>query len=340
MIRISYLRYVLWSVAVALSAACGGSQPPISARGAMPETSALAMHADRGKSRMLLEAKSTDLMYVAASQNGQNGSAYVYTYPQGHLVGTLTGFGEPFGECTDSAGNVFIVAYSNGSMSASTIYEYAHGGTKPIATLSDPDIAVGCAVDPTTGDLAASGNGVAIFKNATGNPVYYSSNFHFYYCGYDDRGNLYLTAVDEQYGDRAQLVRLASGTTDFEQIGLNTKLYNSGNVWPSVQWDGKHMAVTSTPYRKPISVYRLRITGTNATVVGSATLSSQANNYSGETWIQGKSIIGVGHAGGHYEAAFLWPYPKGGSPGRTIKRLGKTLYPEVSAVTVSVARSR
>jgi hypothetical protein len=326
-----------FSAAAALLAACSGSQPPIGAPGATAQTSTLATHADRGKSWTLPEAKSIGLLYVAGSQNGQNGSAYVYTYPQGRLVGTLTGFAEPFGECTDSAGNVFIVAYSNGSTSASTIYEYAHGGTKPIATLSDPDVAVGCAVDPTTGNLAASGNGVAIFKNATGNPAYYSSGYHFYYCGYDERGNLYLTAVNEQYGDRAQLVRLASGSTEFEQIALNTKLYSSGNIWPSVQWDGKHMAVTSTPYRKPISVYRLHITGTSAMVVSSATLSTPENNYSGETWIQGKSIIGVGHAGGHYEAAFLWPYPKGGPPGRTIKRLGKTLYPEVSAVTVSVA---
>jgi hypothetical protein len=180
-----------FSAAAALLAACSGSQPPIGAPGATAQTSTLATHADRGKSWTLPEAKSIGLLYVAGSQNGQNGSAYVYTYPQGRLVGTLTGFAEPFGECTDSAGNVFIVAYSNGSTSASTIYEYAHGGTKPIATLSDPDVAVGCAVDPTTGNLAASGNGVAIFKNATGNPAYYSSGYHFYYCGYDERGNLY-----------------------------------------------------------------------------------------------------------------------------------------------------
>src|SRR5579863_10312478 len=152
--------------AAALVAACGGSQSPIGAPGAIPQTSAIAMHAERGKSWMLPEAKSSDLLYVAASPDGPNGSAYVYTYPQGRLVGTLTGFGVPRGECADSAGDVFIVAYTNQSMSSSTIYEYAHGGTKPIAALSDPDVAVGCAVDPTTGDLAASGDGVAIFKNA------------------------------------------------------------------------------------------------------------------------------------------------------------------------------
>jgi hypothetical protein len=287
-------------------------------------------------------ASQENLLYVAASPDGPNGSAYVYTYPQGRLVGTLTGFVEPRGECTDSAGDVFIVAYANQSMSSSTIYEYAHGGTTPIATLSDPGVAIGCAVDPTTGDVAATGNGVAIFKNASGNPtMYYSSEYSlFLYCGYDNRSNLYIMAINGRYADQQVLVRLASGSRDFEQITLDAKIYMSGNITPIVQWDGKHIAVTSDPYRKPISLYRLRITGSNATVIGNATLSTPANNYSGEAWIQGKSIIGAGHTRGHYEAAFLWPYPKGGLPGRTIERLGKTRYPEVSAVTVSVARSR
>jgi len=226
-------------------------------------------------------------------------------------------------------------------MTSSTIYEYAHGGTSPIATLNDPKTALGCAVDPTTGDLAASGDGVAIFKNASGNPtMYYSSEYRFYYCGYDDRGDLYLTAVNGHYADQQVLVRLASGSADFEQITLNAKLYSSNSIWPTVQWDGKHMAVTSDPYLKPISLYRLRITGSNATVISSASLSSPMNDYSGETWIQGTSIIGVGHAKPrHYEAAFLWPNPGGGGmPGRTIKKAGATRYPLVSGVTVSVAQ--
>jgi hypothetical protein len=286
------------------------------------------------------DTKSSDLLYVAASPNGQNGSAYVYTYPKGHLVQILTGFAEPFGECADSAGDVFIVAYTNGSMTSSTIYEYAHGGTSPIATLNDPKTALGCAVDPTTGNLAVSGDGVAIFKNASGNPtMYYSSEFSFAYCGYDDRSNLYLTAVDSQYGDQFALVRLSERSADFERITLDAKLYSSDNIWPTVQWDGKHVAVTSDPYRKAISLYRLRIAGSSATVVSSTTLSTRENNYSGETWIQGKSIIGVGHAKRHYEAAFLWSYPKGGDPDRTIQRVGETLYPLVSGVTVSVAPS-
>ena len=81
-------RYALSScVAAAMLAGCGGSQPPIGVLGAAPQTSAVARHADRGKSWMLPEAKSKDLLYVSTSD-----SVYVFSYPKGTLVGTLTGF--------------------------------------------------------------------------------------------------------------------------------------------------------------------------------------------------------------------------------------------------------
>ncbi len=176
-----FVRYALTGcVATAMLGGCGGSQRPIGAPGAMPQTSALATHATRGGSWMLPEAKSEDLLYIAAGL--VDGAVYVYTYPRGRFVGTLTGFAEPFGECTDSAGDVFIVAFSNtSSSSSSTIYEYAHGGTTPIAMLSDPSAGVACAIDPVSGNLAVSGDGVAIYQHATGSPtMYYSSQYKIF----------------------------------------------------------------------------------------------------------------------------------------------------------------
>ena len=95
-------------------------------------------------------AASGQRLYVS---NNALGTVNAYTYPEGRLVGTLTGFISPFGECTDAAGDVFIVAYSDSSKKSSTIYEYAHGGTAPIATLSDPTVAFGCAIDPRPATL-------------------------------------------------------------------------------------------------------------------------------------------------------------------------------------------
>jgi hypothetical protein len=66
-------RFALTISAAALFAGCGGSQPPIGALGAMPQSRAIATHADRGGSWMLPEAKSEDLLYVTG-----DGESYVF----------------------------------------------------------------------------------------------------------------------------------------------------------------------------------------------------------------------------------------------------------------------
>lgn len=68
----------------------------------------------------------------------------------------------------------------------------------------------------------------------------YSSEFvTFEFCGYDEKGNLYLSACNREYGSQVQLARLASRSGSFELINLNTKLYTGFLSPSSVQWDGK-----------------------------------------------------------------------------------------------------
>jgi hypothetical protein len=127
-----------FAAAAATLCACGqgaGSQvPPISG-------SSQAFRQQGGHSWMA-SGKHRTLIYI--SDDGTN-DVYAYT-PKGKLVGTLTGFNSPAGECVDTAGDVFIV-----NSNTSQILEYAHGGTTPIATLSDPGYYPnGCAYDPTT----------------------------------------------------------------------------------------------------------------------------------------------------------------------------------------------
>jgi hypothetical protein len=64
-IRIRGFRHALSISATAVLAACGGSRPPIGAPGAMPQTPASVAQADRGRSWMLPEASSKDLLYVS-----------------------------------------------------------------------------------------------------------------------------------------------------------------------------------------------------------------------------------------------------------------------------------
>ena len=166
----------------------------------MPSDSGSAMHRpDRGHSWMSPDAKKRNLLYVTDQGTGE---VKVFSYPQGKLHGTLTGFNEPAGECADRAGDVFIV-----DGFANEVYEYAHGGKTPIATLSEPgEFPLGCSVDPSTGNLAvanycsgASGQctgpgSLAIYLDAKGSPTQYADPklSHVDFCGYDAQGNLFV----------------------------------------------------------------------------------------------------------------------------------------------------
>ena len=113
--------------AVALLAGCGGSQPPIGAPVAMPQTSARATRADRGTSWMLPGARSVDLLYVSANINP--GQLLVFSYPKGELVGEVAVPSEyPVGLCSGHAGNVFVTTAGSPQ---SSIYEYHTGERNP-----------------------------------------------------------------------------------------------------------------------------------------------------------------------------------------------------------------
>lgn len=306
------------------------------------------------QSRVKGETPAQDLVYMTASGRGD---VYVFTYPGGKRVQALSGLLEPQWECSDLSGNVFITAWADASFSSSVIYEYSHGGTTPIATLSDPGKASGCAIDSVTGDLAVSnssdstnpyGSGygdVAVYAGAGGTPtMFYSSKFNFGSCGYDASGNLYT--LSSSSADVDQLIRLAAGSSTFVAILVNKQIHSSPLTQPSVQWDGTHMTVSSAAYpqgRKGagnVSVYRLKISGSSASVIGTTKLVSRGSNrHAGQIWIQGNSVIGFSSYKGFWNATF-WPYPAGGKAPFNIKKILATNQGFLAGVTVSVAPSR
>ena len=135
----------------AFTALCAGCAQPAMQLGAPGAASQTSVSTSNGKARswMLSEARHRDLLYAAAN----NSTVYVFSYPKGTLVGTLSGFDFPEGLCVDRSGDVWIT----NSAGTGNIVEHAHGGTSPIATLNsgygDP---IGCSVDPKTGDLAVA----------------------------------------------------------------------------------------------------------------------------------------------------------------------------------------
>ncbi len=289
------------------------------------------------------------LLYTSSG----TGEVFVYSYPQGKRVGQLTGFDGGAGLCVDAAGDIFIPSTTNQSTQASTIYEYAHGGTEPIAALSDSGAAYGCSVDPSTGDLAvangydtsnpyAPGLGsLAIYSSAQGMPrVYYSSVLGVHLCGYNAKGILFLSIYNIQEG-KPQLAQFTEESGSFSVVKLGVTIHNDrGGFNPVVQWDGKHMTISSFKGTgAPLVLYRLQISGKNAKVVGTTTLLITKNKHLGQSWIQGKQVVGIAALRGANNIAF-WAYPEGGDPKRQIKKVIETSEGSLDGIVVSPTSGR
>ncbi len=332
--------------AAAMLAGCGGSQPPIGAAGALPQTSAIAAQAKRGGSWMLPEAKSEDLLYVA---NGNVGTLTVYGYRKRNLVGTIDvgPYGTETGECVDKTGDVYVT-----SGSYTDILEFAHGGTEPIATLQDngfPPFA--CSVDFQSGDLAVANLHVGYYSTRTpGNVTVFRKHHHtetytdsaLYYvdaCGYDDHGNLLVSGGPQGTRGSYQVAFavLPKGAHRLVNITLGQ---NQGN-WPlimGIQWDGKYWAITVPVQNGSETVYRYSIVNGKAKARGETGLGGDAGYY-GQTWItrrhtndhkQGVQLVAALGAASDVQ---YYKYPAGGEPFALINDGG---YPD--GVTVSLVQ--
>jgi hypothetical protein len=328
-------------VVAAMLPGCGGSQPPVGATRTMPQTSAIAPHVGRGKSWMKPEAKGEDLLYIS---DGYGVKAY--TYPGLKLVGNLTGFSKyaNLGTlCSDGHGDIFVPSWLTNQFTGE-IYEFAHGGTSPIATLDDPGGGYGCSVDPTTGNLAVTnilapdppykyGN-VAIYPNARGNPTVYDSPYinSYWYAAYDDNGDLFVDG--EGYGASGfPLAELLSGASSFSDITLNREL----NPY-SLQWSNGHLIIASDAGCRcvgPEYIYEIQVSGDYGTVIHTTALKSHPNRNAeaAQFWIQENRIVGAGGRDGDNNVQ-IWHYPRSGGPIKVRSRVA--LY----GVIVSVAPPR
>jgi len=300
----------------------------------LPWSHATFTRRDHGRSWMLADAKGKDLVYV--SDEGTM-DVYAYSYPDGTLEGTLTGFVEPGGLCADAKGRVFIT-----DVFASTIAEYAHGAANPTRTLSDRHgrLPNGCAVDPVTGNLAVTDFGsdrgcgmegcsrgeVAIYRGARGRPAYHRAMFHPYECGYDAQGNLFVDGMNKGLSTFA-FGELPRSGAPFVKIQLNQSFGIPGGV----RWDGTDVAVGDV-YGSVI--YRFAIDGAAGTEVGSTPLSGTDGVW--DFWLQNGIAIApnANQAGsGSSSNVLLYDYPSGGTPVGTIG--GNTVEPVSAAVSLA-----
>jgi hypothetical protein len=234
------------------------------------------------------------LLYVSAGMN----EVIVFSLESLQQVGELTGMQDPWGECVDARGDIFITEAS----SSEAVEEYAHGGTSPIRTLHafyGNGAPVGCAVS-RNGDLAVSTDftlddatdgiarttsdegGILIFKKAKGTPKGYANSN----CdnpsspAYDPRGNLYVEGVvGSQPGNICELPAEGSSLNVVSLTSLKGKPKEI-NGRGSVMWDGKHIVIASLYKPKSSSSPALRLYETressdgNLTVVGHTRLDT------------------------------------------------------------------
>jgi hypothetical protein len=324
------VRYPVSCLAVAMLAACA-ARPPMGGAGAMPQTLPSARHAEHGRSWMLAEAKRENLLYVV--DEGAR-DVYVYSYPQRALVGTL-GFDYPTGDCVDKAGNVWIDTVQQSG--PPVIQEFAHGGTRPIATLDFPDDGddpTSCSVDRTTGNLAASSflGTVYVYIKAKGTGQSYGGARWYAdaYTAYDDSGNLYVDATVGNPGYlRVALFELKRNDNRYRRLWFRPRLDFSFPAPGGLQWDGEQLAFGEEYSSSGPIVYHVSKHGKFVTLASGTTLSIDASV--DQFWIQGKTLIAPYYTSGGGGIAFF-TYPAGGSPISTITGLGKPV-----AATVSLA---
>jgi hypothetical protein len=263
--------------AITMIAGCGGLQARISTSESTQQSAVTAMHRGQGRSWMLPEATSQNLLYVADSGSG---GVLVFTYdlPQKPKFVGLLAVSAPYEECVDNAQDVFVTngLYGSGS---NVIYKYAHGGKSPIAILDDTAGApVDCSVDPTTGNLAVTTQGpgfgvslIALYKKATGRPKIYKdrSFVSIFNCSYDNKGNIFVVGLTNGSPGVIKLAELPKGGSTFKDIKLDQAFGFPGGL----QWDGKYLAAGDS-YAK--TIYQFTISNGSGKKIGSTPLDGSA----------------------------------------------------------------
>jgi hypothetical protein len=290
---------------------------PTTARGNRP-----AVHTLHVRSWIDPAAKSGPLVYVTDS--GTN-TAQVYSYPTLKSVGQIGGLDNPQGDCVDKNNNVWIV-----NTQASQILEYAHGGTTPIATLSDPNqYPVGCSFDPTTGNLAVSNfystsgppGSISIYTNATGTPATFTPPGFavVYYLAYNANGTLYLDGINS---GSSFLFSSFKGKT-FKSITLEQPIGGPGTV----QTIGNRVIVGDQTHDAN-AAYAFTIAGSKGKLVKTTPLTGATDVV--QFNIYKKSLVGADINFTNGSTADRFKYPAGGSPVKSTQGLNAPIGAVVS----------
>ena len=337
-------------VAIGMLASCGGSQPAVRSSSALDAPYAISGALPQGVTanggRGHRAAGSGDLLYVTTDVN----VFFAVNYKTGKRQQvSYMNYGAGGGDCTDSGGNVFIAASEGSPSVGGFIFKFAHGGTAPLATLSDGSYyPTGCAVDPTTGNLAVSndatpncngGGDLAVYPDAQGSPISYTDPGFQCFLGatYDNDGDLFIGGMGYGSGHLFVLAELPNGGSALTDITLGQPIacqILEGTCKNSLQWDGQYVAVTQHNSKASPSVSQVLVYGSNGTVVRTIKFKGRFGSKAGGdvSFIDGGNII-LGRQPGSLSA---WNYPAGGKLQRTIVK-GLTHF-QYTGLTLSPGR--
>jgi hypothetical protein len=280
------------------------------------------VHPDHAKSRVSSDiAKLPRLLFVS---DDDTDDVYIFTMPTMQLKGTLTGFAEPQGMCTDRSGNIWIT-----NTETSQVLQYSRAGVA-MGSVSVPGyFPVGCAINKTNGDLAvtnivstAGGDGnVEVFPGATGtgNILTNPSQTEYFFPTYDKSGNLYVDGFGTSgyilsqcpSGSSSCSTMTVSGVSPGFPGGLNWDRVNNGIILGD-----QECATGSCQYAATIS-------GSTATVTGTTPVNGISGGIcdvdQGTIAPMSKYFAGgcISEATGQSSAAARWAYPAGGTPGNS-----------------------
>jgi hypothetical protein len=270
---------------------------------------------------------------------------HVFDFDTRKTVGNLTGFNNPYGDCVDKKGDVFLTTEIK---SAGAVLEYSHGGQTPINSFDTDGHPIGCSISPISGDLAvdnglpSGGSDVEIWTHASGTPTSYVDEQdcqYLYPPGYDDKGNLFAETTNA-----SSVCELAAGAQSLTAVTFEGKIGYPG----SVMWDGAYITFTDQSYYGySTAIYQAALDASgNLRVVNTTVLSSQGcgadiiqpfivgKKNTPDNSEQGTVVVGGNQGCDSRSPVWYWRYPQGGGP---IKRIRHSLTDVVGQV-VSIGR--
>ena len=282
-------------------------------------------HPDHHKSWVSPELRKRESRILFVSDSGTE-DLYMCTLPGMSLKGTLTGFSEPQGMCSDTKGDVFV-----DNTGTTQVLEISRTGSI-LNTFTDTyGYPIGCAIDPATGNLAVAdifgfyGAGQVVIwpganPSATPTTVSNPSQYFYYFDGYGPGSSLWVSGRNS-YGTYM--------LSDCGASSCSTISLSGGTIYfpGAVQWDGTRgqwvlfdqlCGDTEAAWSYPVS---------SSGVLGSATtydnLSGSAVCDLAQGAITGDShkfVVGSDYEGCHFTSSSSdrWAYTAGGSPTNSV----------------------